>query len=191
MNESIRYKDYEGMLWKEAHKVARKFSALNRLDEIKAEADYLFCLALKSYNAELASFSTHLYCRLKRLSAYTRKMLFVHGKFSAKAPVIQTVAIESDEDKSVDVLKDEHFCSTIEEVADKELSANASRMISFLLALDPEKLQALKDTSPCRSVVRAFYKENKAVTFTEAREAWQECRSWYRNHEEFVACSTF
>jgi hypothetical protein len=186
MNESIRYEDYEGMLWKEAHKVARKFNALNRLDEIKAEADYLFCLALKSYNAELASFSTQLYYRLKRLSAYTRKMLCVHGRFSAKAPVIQTVAVESDEE-----FKDERFRSTIEEVADKELSANASRMISFLLALDPEKLQALKDTSPCRSVVRAFYKESKAMTVIEAREAWQECRSWYRTHKEFVACSTF
>ena len=82
---NIEYKDYEKLI----NQFCRTYSSKTKLEfeDLKSEANLIFCKALESYKSDQAKFSTYLCCQLNKLSHFYNKeknrgMVDKHTRFT-------------------------------------------------------------------------------------------------------------
>lgn len=171
MEEAIKYQDYENMIWHHVNKYARSHGITDDMvkDDIKIEADLLFCKAMETYNPKRGKFSTHLYTTLAGRIPRSMSTL-------AYQPRLTTLPF--DEEESVSYIQE---TSTLINEGAKELSELAYSMLDYLVDLAQ---QGTIEAPP--TLMQGI--ELSFNTFRhEISSAWDELSSWFKSKKQYVS----
>jgi len=160
------FNQYRSMIENAAWKASRIFRM--DVEDLRAQAYLIFCEAIERYDPSKASFSTHLFNRLRTINDYC---------------IIQLRRDKHPElpDGSAIIWWDNffEFEQAIERLESKtDLSQDAQDILSFILDREWEDVEAQVKRVPRFSMVNQIYR-NKNWSSSRTKKAWSEIKTWW------------
>jgi hypothetical protein len=173
--------EYHNMLYKRAHEVSAKYKV--EFSEVLSDAYEIFCKAVNTYDDSIASFSTHLCCRLDATmnKSRTRRKIMKSEvppvNFAGESDSIYPQYNEVGTDLIMD---DQHY--EIYKCIDRlesalELSDDAQQIIEFLLSREWET-PGINNRVPRFSATRQWVRRELKWPNKRIIGAWNEIGKW-------------
>lgn len=199
MNATKAFKQFQPMIEGAAWKAHRHYHI--DVEELRGQAYLVFCEAIERYDPNKASFSTHLFSRLRTVKDYAsqeRRKCQKETSFQAK---------EKREDNDVNVGLDyignggtfglcagtdlipEVRYEQVEEAMDRletalDLSEDAQDILDFLIGREWETPGI--NRVPRLYTVKKYYRYWKGWMPQRTEKAWEEIRNWWLSRNHFL-----
>lgn len=164
--QEMYFNQYRKMIEKAAWKASRIFRM--DVEDLRSQAYLIFCEAIERYDPTKASFSTHLFNRLKTINDYC--IIQLRRDKHAELP-----------DGSAIVWWDNFFAfqEAVERLESKsDLSKDAQDILSFILGREWEDVESKVKRVPRFSTVNQIYR-NKNWPISRTKKAWSEIKTWW------------
>jgi hypothetical protein len=172
------------MIWNRVNWYARKHGITNDevKNDIKIEADILFCRAVETFNPSRGSFSTHLYTRL---TGHLPKAMTTKRHMSALS-IIQATELLGDSKIPYDelfVMTNE--TSTILIEANKELTETTCALLEYIIKIARDGIG--KVIPPYSKTIKKAFEQDFGIFQWEIQTSWKELSQWFRSKRQFVS----
>jgi len=172
MNQDQLLKQNEKLIYKQSWHYARKYNM--DFEDIKSEAFEIFCKALDRFEEDRASFTTHLYYRLRGLNDYCKKQNIIEGRY-LDHPLSEKIA----ETKQQVEIEDKILEKTLFYEAVDLLSSGAKKVMEVILngeSYNPD-LKRIKNIGKYR--VAPVLRKKLGWTMQKTFEVWEELQTWW------------
>ena len=167
----------EGAAWT-AHKKYKM-----DIEELRSQAYFVFCEAIERYDPNKASFSTHLFSRLRTVKDFA-KWECKENNTEAIHSIDEETYLEKDMPYLIDkrVERFEEAINRLETALD--LSDDAQEILNFILGREWETPGI--NRVPRLHSIKKYYKYWKGWSHKRVVNAWEEIRIWWHNNNHFL-----
>lgn len=187
MKKAINYQDYEKLIWNRVNWYARKYGITNEeiKNDIKIEADVLFCRAVDTYNPHRGSFSTHLYTRL---TGHLPRAMSTKRNRPTVPAICATDLIGDSEVTYDDLFVAMNEISTVIIEATGELSDSACALLNYIIEIARDGVGRV--IPPYSRTIKKAFEQDFGIFQNEIHTAWKELSQWFRSKKRFVSVTT-
>ena len=167
------FRDYRAMIENAAWNASRIFKM--DIEDIRSQSYLIFCEAVASFDPNKASFSTHLYTRLRTINDYC-----VSQQRRNNTPEFPTM--------EAGIWWDHWYAFTdaLERLESRlELSADAQEILAFILGREWENPNAESKRLPRFSMVKSIYRKRNWMPLRTKR-AWDEIKTWWESGAHYL-----
>ena len=170
VSEKSILEQYFNQYRKMVENAAWKASRIFRLDveDLRAQSYLIFCEAIERYDPTKASFSTHLYNRLRTINDYCICQIRRdrHPELPSESAIVWWDNFFN-------------FEQAIERLESKSnLSKDAQEILTFILDREWEDVESKVKRVPRFSMVNQIYR-NKNWPSSRTKKAWSEIKTWW------------
>jgi hypothetical protein len=167
MNKTELFQNNERLLYKQSWHYAKRYNM--DFEEVKSQAFLIFCEAIDRFEENKASFTTHLFNRLRTLNDYCNKEKSIRQKESIEEHMESEESIE------------EHLERILFYQLVDLLSADGKRLVEGIVSGEFHRPDMDRQRGVGIQCVRDISRQKWGWGFDRANAAWYEIYDWWNN----------
>lgn len=155
---------YRKMIEQSVWKASRSFKAME-FDELRAQAYFIFCEALESYDSNKASFSTHLHNRLHTVNDFC---IYLNRRHHKDITIFEDDKYQNDFRECLSRIEEKMY-----------LTKDAQFILEYILGREWENVEATRKCIPRYTTIKILLRK-KNWDILRIKTAWAEIINWWR-----------